>query len=126
MSSTDRRPEPDGPRWQLAAIPTINQAARPNTLHSSSTAQAFDVELLYSSLLRPIAGLIGLRRHRTLLVEGRGLEILRLIDGRSTVETIIDQFREPHGLTFFEARALVLTYLGTLTRRGLVTAIVPK
>jgi hypothetical protein len=81
------------------------------------------VPIKYPKILRILAGFLPLSGHRTFLVEGRGREIYELIDGTRSLETIIDRFRALHALTFFEGRALVLAYLATLTRKGLVAAM---
>jgi len=48
-----------------------------------------------------------------------------VLDGKLTVENLIDQLCASDNLTFLESRALVTQYLRDLMQRGLI-AIVPE
>lgn len=108
---------------QLAAVPVRNVLARPSQQQTNGAGIAVEVPLKYPRIIRLLGTYLPLPGTRTFLVEGRGREIYDLIDGTRSLETIIDQFRVPHALTFYEARALVLAYLTTLTKKGLIAAM---
>ena len=48
------------------------------------------------------------------------------VDGRKTVEQLIDEFAAREKLTFFESRALLGQYFQTLVRRGVIVATLPS
>ena len=123
MSCPIPSPETAHLRRQLSAVPVRNALARPSQQQTTGAGIAVVVPIKYPQILRKLGAFLPLSGQRTFLVEGRGREIYELIDGTRSVETIIDRFRAPHALTFFEGRALVLAYLATLTKNGLVAAM---
>lgn len=100
-----------------------NVLARPSKQQTNGAGIAVVVPLKYPRILHALSAFLPLPETRTYLVEGRGLEIYELIDGTRSLESIIDQFRANHALTFYEARTLVLAYLTTLTKKGLIAAM---
>ena len=54
-----------------------------------------------------------------------GRSVFNLIDGRRTVEDIIDAHMERWHLSFFESRAGVMQFLRDLVKRGVVALLAP-
>ena len=78
------------------------------------------VDLRHRGLAAALARPLRLRRNKSYVLQGAGLELFDAIDGRRTVGDLADGLAERHRLTFFESRALVVEYLSGLIRRGLV------
>jgi hypothetical protein len=74
-------------------------------------------------LVPPISWVIRPRLETRVEIEGLGIEILELCDGRRTVEQIVDEFAGLHALTFHEARVSVTTYQKALVQRGVVVLV---
>ena len=108
---------------QLHAAPVRNAAV---TVVSSADADRLvvAVDLKYTGLRRLLARRLKARRRKQYELEGLGLELYQQLDGHRSVADLIEQLAGRYKLTFFEARALVLTYLRTLTDRGLVVMAV--
>jgi hypothetical protein len=54
-----------------------------------------------------------------------GVEAWRMMDGRTTVRTMIEQFASRHAMEMPRAEAAVLTYLRTLAQRGIMMLALP-
>ena len=54
-----------------------------------------------------------------------GVEAWRMMDGRTTVKTMIGRFASGHGMETPQAEAAVLTYLRTLAQRGIMMLALP-
>ncbi len=54
-----------------------------------------------------------------------GVEAWRMIDGQTTVGTIIERFASRHAMEMPQAEAAVLTYLRTLAQRGIMMLALP-
>jgi len=76
-------------------------------------------------LVPPISWILPFSPHRRIELDALGTEILRLSDGKHTVEEIIENFAEKHKLSFREAQLSIGTLLKHLAVRGLI-AIVGK
>ena len=112
-----RRPEAF--QTQLGATPTRNAAVR--VLGSSGENRlVLAVDLKYAGASRPLARLLKTKKQKQYVLEGLGLELYNRLDGKRTVEHLVDELMAWYKLTFFESRAMVLTYLRTLTDRGLI------
>ena len=108
----------------LNAVPIVN---RHLTEHRDTQGDVvIDVELVYPFWARPLARLLRLRRTRGFVLDEIGLAVYRAIDGRRSVEDLIDAFADTHKLTFFEARAFLGQYLRTLMKHGLIAIGVPR
>ena len=110
---------------QLRSIPLHNEhvGTRPT---EDGTGLRVDITLRHRPWQRALRILMPLREKRTYLLTGVGLELYRAVNGKRTVEELLDAFALEHKLTFFEARALVIHYLGDLMGRGLIVTTVPE
>ena len=116
-----RRPEAF--QTQLGSTPTRNAAVE--VLASSGEDRlVVAVDLKYAGASRPIAKLLKTKKQKQYELEGFGLELYNRLDGKRTVEALVDELMVRYKLTFFESRAMVLTYLRTLTERGLIVMAV--
>src|SRR4051812_39364353 len=102
---------------RLAAVPLRN--VRVEVTEGGAVA-TLTVPLTYPRMVKPFAGMLGLKRRKSYQLEGLGLEVWRLVDGTATVGSMVDWLAQQHRLSFHEARALIMRYLQTLTERGLV------
>ncbi len=105
---------------QLGAIPLPNRRLHIDEHHDGQARVIVETELRYRGLARLAQRMLRLRTSRRYELTGIGLEVFRDIDGHKTFEQLIDQFAARHQLTFFEARALLLQYIGMLAARGIV------
>ncbi len=112
---------------QLEAIPLPNQRLRVDDCGTEQGGQGrvmVEIDLRYRGLARLAQRVFRLRTSRRYELNGIGLEVFRMIDGHKTFEQLIDQFSTCHQLTFFEARALLLQYIGMLAARAIVVVAV--
>ena len=79
-----------------------------------------DVQLKYSGLHKKLATLLKLKKVRRFQLDGISLEIYHLMDGRKTIEGLVDYLYDTYNLSFFESRGLVLHYVHLLTERGII------
>ena len=107
---------------ELAAVPLKNEQAR--VIRSDEDVLVLGVNLRYRGLPASLVRLWGLKRERKYLLDGLSREIYLSLDGRKTVEDLIDLLTERHKLTFFEGRALLQRYLQLLMKRGLIAVAV--
>ena len=110
---------------QLQTIPVRNRTATARAA-DAPVASLVTVPLRHGTLFRLLERPLALRTQRTFALDKIGAELLGQIDGSATVGQLIDAFSATHRLTFFEARALVCTYLVQLLERGIVAIGVPK
>ena len=117
--------QPEAFTTQLSATPVRNAAAK---VMASSEADRLVVaiDLKYTGSSRLFAGLLRTKKQKQYELEGLGLELYNRFDGKCAVEDLVDELIERYKLTFFEARALVLTYLRMLTDRGLIVMAVKE
>jgi hypothetical protein len=112
-------------RDQLRAIPVQNErVAREAAVEGKELVVT--VALKYPSYIRWLSSLLKAERKKRYSLDGLGLQVYRLIDGKRTVDDLIDWLMKEELLTFFEARALILHYLHMLMARGLIVVAVPK
>lgn len=107
---------------QLHSVPIRNEAVQ--TIESSESRMIVGVALKYEGLMRPFAKLLSMKSMKKYQLEGLSLELYRGLDGRKTVEDIVDEMMKRFSLSFFEARALTMQYLEMLMRRGLAVVAV--
>ncbi len=74
-------------------------------------------------LVPPISWLLPYSSHRRVQLDALGAGVLRMCDGKSTVETLIERFASQHQLTFREAQISVTQFLRQMAQRGLVAII---
>jgi hypothetical protein len=74
-------------------------------------------------LVPPISWVIRPKLETRVEIEGLGVAILELCDGRRNVEAVVDEFAGLHALTFHESRVSVTLYLKALVQRGVVVLV---
>lgn len=123
-----RRSPPEEPRprafdfaKQLRTVPVPNVKARSSP--DENGGLTLTVDLKYSDWLRPLAGLLRLRKEKKYLLDGLALELYRFLDGKRNIGDLVEKLMADHRLTFLESRALVIQYLGMLMKRGLVAVV---
>ncbi len=114
---------------QLRGIPVPNAGARVVSEETSGVRGGTLVLAVKQKYPRPInylAGIMGLSRERRFQLDGIGLVLFRMMDGRRNVGDLIDWLMQEHLLTFFEARALFVRYLQVLMEKGVVVMAVKE
>ncbi len=106
---------------QLASIPVRNPGVSVSEDEEPGSL-LIEQSLEYHGFAKFLAHYLPVRRRKRFLLEGLGADVYGRIDGKKTVEQLIDEFADEHKLTFLESRALLLNYLRTLMKRGLVVA----
>lgn len=76
----------------------------------------------FTRRLRPILKLSDVKR---IELDALGAHLYDLCDGTRSVEQIMELYQEQWNLTFFESRALILSYLRLLSRRNLILFLKP-
>jgi hypothetical protein len=69
--------------------------------------------------LKPLAKILKAREEKRFILEGTGLDVYNMLEGKKTFEELIDQFSVKYRLTFFESRAFLMDYIRTLVERGI-------
>ena len=105
---------------QLQSVPIRNRRARIEKSPENPTALAIEVELKYTGLVGLLSRALKPRRTRTYELSGLSRDIFDRIDGKTTIDKLIDHLMAAYKLSFFEARALVLQYTRDLMQRGLI------
>jgi hypothetical protein len=103
----------------LEARPLRNQAARLET--SGRGVVVYVRQQRPPALARPpLSWIVPYREESCSTLDALGTEVWNLCDGRRTVESIVDTFKDCHGLSFHEARVAVTEYLRVLVQRGVL------
>ena len=105
---------------QLHAIPVRNEKLEITPSDRNPDALIVGVALRYRGLLGVVARYVRARERKRYELTGISRELFERLDGKRSVEELIDWLCEQDQLTFLEGRALVLQYLRDLMRRGLV------
>ena len=105
---------------QLHSIPVRNARARLIPEKSDDKREVYAVTLKYRGFGKITKFLLQLREEKQYELSGLGLRIFKALDGKKNFVTLIDELKDEHQLTFYEARGLMLTYLQKLADRGLV------
>ncbi len=108
---------------QLHAVPVQNEKLRVCDSPPDSDSLVVEVELRYRGVLGGIANFVKARRRKRYELAGVSRELFDRLDGKRTVEDLVDWFCEQDRLNFLEGRALVLHYLRDLMKRGLVVVV---
>ena len=103
---------------RLKARPVRNAATK--CLIDRHDLMSIEVTLKYEGLVRVAKKALKLRGKKTYELEGIGLAMFRQIDGKTTVEELLEKLKADEQLTFFEARGLVVKYLADLAGKGLI------
>ena len=117
---------------EKAALParSLLLAARP-TPHPRAVERPLDsgaVELSVPMRRPRLARWLGNRPDsatRRFELDQLGTEVWKMMDGRTTVRQMIERFAEKHHLNLSEAEVAMLTYLRTLSGRGIMVLAMP-
>lgn len=71
-------------------------------------------------LVAPLSWIVPYRPERQVTLDALGQQVWSHCDGRSSVEEIVDRFKDEHRLSFHEARAAVTGFLQRLIQRGVL------
>jgi len=74
-------------------------------------------------LIPPISWLLRWSRYRKVELDRAGTETLDLVDGRRTVEEIVETFGRNHKLSFRESQVAVTQFLRQLVQRGIIVVV---
>lgn len=109
----------------LAAVPVANEAVRER--RNGKTL------ILYTPMRRTwwmnaMAWLPGVnwRKEKGVALDALGEEVWQSVDGRRSVEAIVERFAEKHRVRFHDARLSVMTFLELLLLRNLIVVIGKK
>jgi hypothetical protein len=123
MSETPR-PGPDPLRVQLRAVPVLNRDVVVTPLDGGRLK--LSVPRTYRWWERPVKWLLVLSDVKHLELDPLGAAVFSLLDGRHTLEEIIDAHSERWKLSFFESRGLVLSFLERLMKWNVVLVRIPE
>lgn len=108
---------------QLHSVPVRNALARLVREKSDERREVYAVQQRYSGIARLLKGVLKLRDEKMYELSGIGLRIFRALDGKKNFVSLIDELKDEHQLTFYEARGLMLAYMQMLMERGLVVIV---
>ena len=103
---------------QLALVPLRNRQAQ--VVEDTPQRVALELRSTYPRWLGPLPRLLGAPRSVRRSLDGLSLLLWRRIDERITIAALIDWLAEDQQLTFNEARLLTLTWLRSLSAKGLL------
>jgi len=104
---------------QLASVILRNPGVKISTGDDENSV-LIEVDLKYPGFKGVLSKFLPVRSRRRFQLEGIGLDVYKMIDGKKTFEELIDEFAGMHKLTFFEARGFLMEYVRSLAQRGLV------
>ena len=105
---------------QLQSVPLRNENVRLAPSDKDPEVLIAEVTLKYRGLLALAKALFNARKVKKIVMTGLTRDLYEKLDGKTTVEDLIDHLMEAEKLTFFESRALVVEYLKGLMKRGLI------
>jgi hypothetical protein len=106
----------------LAAVPYRNRAMEITFRPDGSALVSIPIPRP-KFLVPPLSWILPFSPHRRVELEPVGAGVLRMCDGRRTVEAIIEEFAADHKLSFREAQLSVAQFLRQLTQRGLIAVV---
>jgi hypothetical protein len=105
---------------QLQSVPVRNENVQLAPSDKDPEVLVAEVTLKYQGLLALAKALFNARKVKKLALTGLTRDLYEKLDGKTTVEDLIDHLMKAEKLTFFESRALVVEYLKGLMKRGLI------
>jgi hypothetical protein len=115
-------PKAGSPANFLRAVPHVNQAMEAH--HRSDGSALVSVPIPRPKfLVPPLSWILPFSPYRRVELEPVGSGVLRMCDGRRTVEAIVEEFAAGHKLSFREAQLAVTQFLRQLMQRGLVVIV---
>jgi hypothetical protein len=115
-------PKPHSVANFLRAVPHVNQAMEMQRRSNGSTLVSIPMSRP-KYLVPPLSWILPFSPYRRVDLEPVGSGVLRMCDGRRTVEAIIEEFAVGHKLSFREAQLAVTQFLRQLMQRGLVVIV---
>jgi len=108
----------------LASVPVLNQLI---TIERTEEGKAIlNVPRERTRAVRMMGKLFKLPPYKRIELDELGTYTLELCDGTNTVADVIARFAKKFRLNRREAEVSILTYLGTLAKRGIIAFAVPK
>ena len=108
----------------LEAVPFANEAAE---ISDQGEVCVVSLPLRKTWWMRPpVSWVLPYRESRRVQLDKLGTEVFRAVDGRRTVEEIVESFAAAHRLRFHEARLAVMQFLKMLAQRNIVALAVSK
>lgn len=108
---------------QLHTIPVRNEHVKLSPGSHDPELLIVEVELRYRGLMKVLVPLVQARKQKRYELAGLARELYEKLDGKRTVEALIDEMCAEEQLSFLEARALVAQYLRNLMQRGLIVIV---
>jgi hypothetical protein len=106
----------------LKRVPLKNPHVRESRLESGVALLAYPQQMrpFMAALSRRIGGSAALNQERKLQLDDLGTQVWDMIDGRRSVQDLIERFAERHRLRSREAEVSVTQFLRELGRRGVI------
>jgi hypothetical protein len=105
---------------QLHRVPIRNEKLKQSVSGQNGECLLVEVELRYNRALQVLANWVNARKTKRYELAGLSRDVFERVDGKTSVEQLIDWLCERELLTFLEGRALIVHYLKDLMRRGLI------
>jgi hypothetical protein len=106
------------PLEQLALVPLRNAKVR--VLEDLPGCVRLEVDAVYPRWLGPLPRLLKARAEHRYTLDGTALQVWRQVDDRRTLGELCDWFAADQQLPFNEARLLLLSFLRSLSLKGLI------
>lgn len=119
-----RRPAMAPVGAMLDAVPVPNKAVRAEPRENAL--------LLWAPIRKrwwnrpPFSWALPYRDEKAVALDRLGREVYEAIDGKRTIEQIVEAFATNHQLRFHEARLSVMQFLKMLTQRSLIVVALPE
>ena len=106
----------------LAAIPVQNSEVTVEVSSSGLILIRYPVTLRpwMARWLKRLKGASPQIRYRKLQLDNLGTDVWKMIDGKRTVQDIIDKFAQIHQLPTVESESAITQFLRNLGKRGLI------
>jgi hypothetical protein len=102
----------------LAAVPVRNRSVIEEKQETGTVLRVPVRKRWFTSA--PFSFIFPFSRFRSVELDKVGLEVWKDCDGTRNIEQIVERFAQKHHISFHEARAGVLEFLKSITRRGLI------
>ena len=106
----------------LSAVPHANEAMEIKSRSGGGVLASVPMERS-RMLVPPLSWILPYSSHRRVELDVLGASVLKMCDGRTTVESIIETFSVRHRLSFRESQLAVTQFLRQLVQRGVVAIV---
>jgi hypothetical protein len=124
IRSKKKKPVLDA-EMQLHTVPYRNTNVKTWPLEKDPKTLVVEVKLKPGPLLALTMKVLKARNHKKYSLVGLSRTMYEEVDGKNTVEDLINILIREFKLTFLESRALTLKYLSDLMTRGLIVVLPP-